>query len=66
MVDGFNISYATTPGTFEDIVTFLFPELKRRGVLAPPVQESRSMREVFLQDGGGPRAREGHPALQFR
>jgi FMN-dependent oxidoreductase (nitrilotriacetate monooxygenase family) len=31
-VDGFNLAYAITPGTFEDVVTFIVPELQRRGV----------------------------------
>jgi hypothetical protein len=31
-VDGFNIGYVTTPGTFEDVVELLIPELRRRGV----------------------------------
>ncbi|KAL2130793.1 hypothetical protein VTI74DRAFT_5936 [Chaetomium olivicolor] len=31
-VDGFNLAYATTPGTFEDVVDLLIPELRRRGV----------------------------------
>jgi FMN-dependent oxidoreductase (nitrilotriacetate monooxygenase family) len=30
-VDGFNISYAITPGTFEDVVRWVVPELQRRG-----------------------------------
>ncbi|KDE03154.1 hypothetical protein MVLG_06349 [Microbotryum lychnidis-dioicae p1A1 Lamole] len=30
--DGFNLCYAITPGTFEDIVNLLVPELQRRGV----------------------------------
>lgn len=30
-VDGFNLSYVTTPGTFEDVVDLLVPELRRRG-----------------------------------
>jgi alkanesulfonate monooxygenase SsuD/methylene tetrahydromethanopterin reductase-like flavin-dependent oxidoreductase (luciferase family) len=30
-VDGFNLAYAITPGTFEDIVTFVIPELRKRG-----------------------------------
>lgn len=67
-VDGFNISYATTPGTFEDVVKFVWPELKRRGVLSKLASQSQSqsMREVFLQDGGGPTVRSGHPALPYR
>lgn len=63
-VDGFNVSYATTPGTFEDMIRYLWPELKRRGVLQEEYAGS-SMRENYLQDGGGPRAREGHPARDF-
>lgn len=31
-VDGFNLAYAITPGTFEDVVKFIVPELQRRGV----------------------------------
>ncbi|KAA9135431.1 LLM class flavin-dependent oxidoreductase [Microbacterium caowuchunii] len=30
-IDGFNLAYVTTPGTFEDIVEYLIPELRRRG-----------------------------------
>lgn len=30
-VDGFNIAYVVTPGSFEDIVEHLIPELRRRG-----------------------------------
>ncbi|KAK5716939.1 hypothetical protein LTR17_016232 [Elasticomyces elasticus] len=63
-VDGFNISYATTPGTFEDLITYLWPELKRRGVLQTEYA-GKTMRENYLQDGGGPSVREGHPAKQY-
>lgn len=31
-LDGFNIAYVTTPGSFEDVVELLVPELRRRGV----------------------------------
>ncbi|EME38633.1 hypothetical protein DOTSEDRAFT_66678 [Dothistroma septosporum NZE10] len=31
-LDGFNVAYVTTPGTFEDVVELLVPELRRRGV----------------------------------
>ena len=31
-VDGFNLAYAITPGTFEDIIEFVVPELQKRGV----------------------------------
>lgn len=64
-VDGFNISYATTPGTFEDIVEFLWPELHRRGVLQTEYA-SNTMRQNYLHDGGDARSRPGHPATKFR
>lgn len=64
-VDGFNISYAITPHTFDDIITYLWPELEKRGVLQREYAGS-SMRENYLQDGRGPRVREGHPAAKFR
>lgn len=32
-VDGFNISYVTSPGSFEDIVYLLRPELVKRGLM---------------------------------
>ncbi|KAH9836901.1 Nitrilotriacetate monooxygenase component A [Teratosphaeria destructans] len=63
-VDGFNVSYATTPGTFEDVIEFLWPELRRRGVLWEGF-EGGSMRENYAMDGLGPRVREGHPARKF-
>ena len=31
-LDGFNIAYVTTPGTFQDVVELLLPELRRRGI----------------------------------
>lgn len=31
-VDGFNLGYVITPGTFEDVVDLLVPELRRRGL----------------------------------
>lgn len=31
-VDGFNVGYVTTPGTFEDVVDLLIPELRKRGI----------------------------------
>jgi FMN-dependent oxidoreductase (nitrilotriacetate monooxygenase family) len=31
-LDGFNLAYVTTPGTFVDVVDLLIPELRRRGI----------------------------------
>jgi hypothetical protein len=63
-LDGFNIGYVWTPGTFEDVVEFLVPELRRRGVYAP-TGEGGTMRERVY--GKGQRGvREDHPASRFR
>ncbi|KAH7395548.1 HK97 family phage prohead protease [Cadophora sp. MPI-SDFR-AT-0126] len=40
-VDGFNLGYVTTPGTFEDVVDLLVPELRRRGLYPQaPVEDA--------------------------
>lgn len=31
-LDGFNVGYVTSPGSFEDVVDLLVPELRRRGL----------------------------------
>jgi alkanesulfonate monooxygenase SsuD/methylene tetrahydromethanopterin reductase-like flavin-dependent oxidoreductase (luciferase family) len=40
-VDGFNIGYVTTPGSFEDVVDLLVPELRRRGIYAEVPEDSK-------------------------
>ncbi|KAL2201867.1 alkanesulfonate monooxygenase [Sarocladium strictum] len=64
-VDGFNISYAVNPGDFEDIITYLLPELRARGVFWDDYAASTT-RENYFQDGKGPRVRDDHPAAQYR
>ncbi|KAL2889567.1 Dimethyl-sulfide monooxygenase [Ceratocystis lukuohia] len=43
-IDGFNISAVVTPGSFEDVVDLLVPELQLRG-LYPKRQENGTLRE---------------------
>ena len=62
-VDGFNLAYAITPGTFEDIVGYLVPELQRRGVY-PKAYKPGTLREKLF--GEGPYLQAPHPATQFR
>lgn len=64
-VDGFNLSYATIPGTFEDIIEHLIPELRRRGVL----QREYAVPGGTLRENlglGGPRLSESHYGSQFK
>jgi hypothetical protein len=63
-VDGFNLAYATTPGTFEDLVELVVPELRRRG-LVPEQYETSTLRE-HLYGPGQVRVRDDHPAAAHR
>lgn len=38
-LDGFNIAYVNTPGSFEDVVYLLIPELRRRGLYPEAPEE---------------------------
>jgi FMN-dependent oxidoreductase (nitrilotriacetate monooxygenase family) len=62
-VDGFNLAYAITPGTFEDIVGYLVPELQRRGAY-PTSYRPGTLREKLF--GDGPYLKAPHPAARFR
>lgn len=62
-VDGFNIAYAVTPGSFEDIVGCIVPELQRRGVY-PTAYRPGTLREKLF--GAGPYLPDTHPAHRFR
>lgn len=44
-IDGFNLGYVTTPGSFEDVVDLLVPELRRRGIYPEAVEEELTARE---------------------
>lgn len=67
-VDGFNIGFATTPGSFEDVVNFLVPELQKRGVYPSPAakdQEPLTAREK-VYGKGQTRLRDDHPGTKYR
>lgn len=53
-VDGFNLSHITNPGSFEDIIEFVIPELRKRGLFRSEndIKEGLTAREhVFGQPG---------------
>lgn len=62
-IDGFNIAYVITPGTFADFARLVVPELRRRGRV-PHRRERRTLREQF--DGGGPHLADDHPGTAYR
>ncbi len=62
-VDGFNLAYAVTPESFEDIVHYLVPELQKRGVY-PTGYRAGTLREKLF--GDGPHLPKNHPAETYR
>ena len=63
-VDGFNLAYAVTHETFEDIVNLLVPELQRRGAYPTAYGPGRTLREKLFS--AGPYLPANHPAAQYR
>lgn len=61
-IDGFNLAYAITPGTFEDLVEYVVPELTRRGRVRSGY-EGTTLRQSLL---GQPRLRDDHPGARYR
>ena len=62
-IDGFNFAYALTPGTFEDLVELVVPELQRRG-RARTEYEGTTLREN-LYGPGRVFAEDTHPARRY-
>ena len=62
-VDGFNLAYAITPGTFEDVVTHVIPELRRRGAY-PDAYVEGSLRNKL--HGRGDRLPPEHRGDRYR
>ncbi|PLR31447.1 5,10-methylene tetrahydromethanopterin reductase [Chimaeribacter californicus] len=64
-VDGFNIGYAISPGSFEDFVRYVVPVLKARGRMAERPAHPLTLRERLF--GAGQRHLPAdHPASHFR
>lgn len=64
-VDGFNIGYAISPGSFEDFVHYVVPELAARGRIAARPATPLTLRER-LQGEGQSRLPDDHPISQYR
>lgn len=63
-VDGFNLAHVVNPGSFEDIIEFLLPELRRRGIFRSQVEkEGATAREVFL---GSTQLPDDHPGSYYK
>ena len=62
-VDGFNLAYAVTPESFEDVVGYIVPELQRRGA-HPTRYRAGTLRDKLF--GEGPYLQAPHPAASYR
>ncbi|EXJ85078.1 hypothetical protein A1O3_05753 [Capronia epimyces CBS 606.96] len=63
-VDGFNLAHITNPGSFEDIIDYLIPELQRRGLFRTKVEkEGATAREAYI---GTKRLPEDHPGSKYK
>lgn len=63
-IDSSNIGYVISPGSFEDLVDLLIPELRKRGVY-PAREESGTLRER-VHGLGQSRLRDDHPGFVWR
>jgi len=61
-VDGFNIAYAVTPGTFEDFVEYVVPVLQERGLIKKEY-DGETLRDRLF--GNGNHLPEHHPGKQY-
>ncbi|KAF2799064.1 alkanesulfonate monooxygenase [Melanomma pulvis-pyrius CBS 109.77] len=63
-LDGFNLSHIVNPGSFEDIIEFVLPELQRRGLFRTEVEKKgATVRESFL---GQKWLLDDHPGRKYR
>jgi long-chain alkane monooxygenase len=64
-IDGVNLTYTTTPGSFRDFVDGVVPVLQDRGVVQREYREG-TFREKLFDGQVGPRLPERHPGAGYR
>ncbi|KAJ5141512.1 uncharacterized protein N7443_010524 [Penicillium atrosanguineum] len=65
-VDGFNLSYASLPDTFDDVIRLLLPELQRRGLFwSDYAVKGGTMRENMYGKQGQSRLPESHHGAKY-
>jgi len=62
-IDGFNLAYAVSPGSYEDVVRWIVPELQRRGRYRQEYAAGGLRHKLF---GQGDRLAESHPGKRVR
>jgi FMN-dependent oxidoreductase (nitrilotriacetate monooxygenase family) len=65
-IDGFNFSYASVPNTFDDMIEYLLPELKTRGLFWNDYSvPGGTLRENYLGEKGHSRLSDTHPGAKY-
>ncbi|KAL6412428.1 Luciferase-like monooxygenase [Ilyonectria robusta] len=64
-LDGFNLGYVTSPGSFEDVVELLVPELRRRGIYPEVIESGLTARERVYGKGQS-RLRDDHAGSKYK
>lgn len=65
-LDGFNLAYVTTPGTFEDVVDLLIPELRRRGLYPEKLEEEQLTAREKVYGKGQKGLRNDHVGSTYK
>ena len=63
-VDGMNVQYVVSPGSFEDFVEHVSPVLRERGIMQSEYQPGTLREKLF--PGNGPYLPDEHPARAIR
>jgi hypothetical protein len=58
------VGYVTSPGSFEDLVDLLVPELRKRGIYGPKGESGTLRERVF--GAGQKRLRDDHVGSQYK
>lgn len=64
-IDGINLRQFLTPGTAEDFIELVVPELRRRGRYREAYEDGETLRERLF-GAGNARLLDGHPGVRFR
>jgi long-chain alkane monooxygenase len=62
-IDGVNVMYSTTPGSFDDFIDYLSPELQRRGLMQREYSAGTLREKLFA---AGPYLPDRHIGRSFR
>ncbi|MBJ7332462.1 MAG: LLM class flavin-dependent oxidoreductase, partial [Solirubrobacteraceae bacterium] len=64
-IDGINLTYTTTPGSFEDFIDGVVPVLQERGLVQKEYREG-TLREKLFDGEAGPKLVDRHPGAGYR